>query len=249
MKILVAVKRVVDHNVRVRVKTDGSDLDLEHLKMSMNPFDEIALEEAVRQKEQGKAHEIVAVTIGNQAASEVLRTAFASGADRALHIVTDQLLESLAIAKILYHIALEEKPDMIFLGKQAIDSDANQTPQMLAALLGWGQACFASKLQIDDDGFALISREIDDGIETLKLKIPFIMSADLRLNEPRYASLPNIMKAKRKLIEEKPLADLAIDTSPRLTVLKLEEPNLQKTPLFLDNAADLVKTLKEQDLL
>lgn len=248
MKILVAVKRVIDHNIQVRVKPDGSGVDLDHVKMSMNPFDEIALEEAVLQKEKGKVSEILAVSIGDQKTSETLRTALALGADRALHIQTDKTLESLSIAKILHQITLDEKVDMVFLGKQSIDSDANQTAQMLAALLHWGQATFASKLDLYED-HAIICREVDHGVETLNVKIPFVMSADLRLNEPRYASLPNIMKAKRKTIEEKNLENFSIDVRQRLNILKVEEPNLKKETVFFDNPVALIQKLKEQDLL
>lgn len=244
MKIIVAVKRVVDYNIKIRVKPDGTGVDLSHVKMSMNPFDEIAVEEAIRQKESGKVSEIVLVSIGPEAAQETLRTGLAMGADRALLVTTEQTLEPLAIAKILKVIVEEEKPAMVFLGKQAIDDDSNQTGQMLAALLGWGQATFASSLNIGN-GHATITREVDDGTQTLSLPLPIVMTADLRLNEPRYTSLPNIMKAKKKTIEKKVLSDLGIDTQARLTVLSVEEPKPRQSGIQVANVTELVNALKQ----
>ncbi|WP_336276465.1 electron transfer flavoprotein subunit beta/FixA family protein [Bartonella sp. CB178] len=244
MKVIVAVKRVVDHNIKVRVRPDNTGVDLSHVKMSMNPFDEIAVEEAVRKKEDGKISEIVLVSIGPEAAQETLRTGLAMGADRAILVVTEEVLEPLAIAKILKVIACEEKPCMIFLGKQAIDDDSNQTGQMLAALLGWGQATFASHLDIKN-GYATVVREVDDGTQTICLPLPAVITADLRLNEPRYTSLPNIMKAKKKPIEKKALADLYVDTRARLTVLNVEEPQPRQPGIKVANVAELVSVLKK----
>ncbi|WP_273760509.1 electron transfer flavoprotein subunit beta/FixA family protein [Bartonella sp. ML70XJBT.G] len=244
MKIIVAVKRVVDYNIKIRVKPDGTGVDLSHVKMSMNPFDEIAVEEAIRQKESGKISEIVLVSIGPEAAQETLRTGLAMGADRALLITTEQTLEPLAIAKILKVIVDEEKPDMVFLGKQAIDDDSNQTGQMLAALLGWGQATFTSSLNLEN-GYATVIREVDDGTQTLSLPLPMVMTADLRLNEPRYTSLPNIMKAKKKNIEKKMLSELGIDTQARLTVLSVEEPKPRQSGIKVANVTELVNALKQ----
>src|SRR6266853_301752 len=223
MKILVAVKRVVDFNVKVRVKADGSGVETANVKMSMNPFDEIAVEEAIRLKEAGTATEIVAVSCGMQACQETLRTALALGADRAILVETEVELQPLAVAKLLFAIAQKENPQLVILGKQAIDDDCNQTGQMLAALLGWPQATFASKLVIEGDA-ALVTREVDGGLETLKLKLPLVVTTDLRLNEPRYPSLPNIMKAKKKPLEIKKPADFGVDIAPRLKVLKTVEP-------------------------
>ncbi|UNE55016.1 electron transfer flavoprotein subunit beta/FixA family protein [Bartonella machadoae] len=245
MKIIVAVKRVVDYNIKVRVKRDGTGVDLSHVKMSMNPFDEIAVEEAVRQKEAGKISEVVLVSIGPEAAQETLRTGLAMGADRALLVTTEKTLEPLAVAKILKAIVDEEKPDMVFLGKQAIDDDNNQTGQMLAALLGWGQATFASHLDIEND-HATVTREVDNGTQTIRLRLPIIMTADLRLNEPRYTSLPNIMKAKKKPIEQKALADFDVDTRARLTVLSVEEPSPRPSGVKMANVAELVDALKQK---
>ncbi|EJF76055.1 electron transfer flavoprotein subunit beta/FixA family protein [Bartonella alsatica] len=244
MKIIVAVKRVIDYNIKIRVKSDSTGVDLSHVKMSMNPFDEIAVEEAIRQKESGKISEVVLVSIGPEAAQETLRTGLAMGADRALLITTEQTLDPLAIAKILKVIIHEEKPDMVFLGKQAIDDDSNQTGQMLAALLGWGQATFTSSLNIEN-GHATVIREVDNGTQTLSLPLPIVMTADLRLNEPRYISLPNIMKAKKKTIEQKALADLGVDTQARFTVLSVEEPKPRQSGIKMANVAELVNALKQ----
>ncbi|ETS11429.1 electron transfer flavoprotein subunit beta [Bartonella henselae] len=248
MKIIVAVKRVVDYNIKIRVKPDSTGVDLSHVKMSMNPFDEIAVEEAVRQKESGKISEVVLVSIGPEAAQETLRTGLAMGADRALLVTTQETLEPLAIAKILKVIVQEEKPDMVFLGKQAIDDESNQTGQMLAALLGWGQATFTSNLDIEN-GHAIVVREVDDGTQTLSLPLPIVMTADLRLNEPRYTSLPNIMKAKRKPIEQKALSDLGLETRRRLTVLSVEEPKPRQCGVKLANVAELVSALKQTNCI
>src|SRR6202453_319343 len=223
MKILVPVKRAVDKDVKIRVKADGSGVELGNVKMSMNPFDEMAVEEAIRLKEAGKATEIIAVSIGPQQASETIRTALAMGADRGILIKTDQMVEPLAVAKILKAIVDEEKPDLVIAGKQAIDDDANQVGQMLAALLGWGQAMFAHSLELGESS-AKVTREIDGGLQTVEVKLPAVMTTDLRLNEPRYASLPNIMKAKKKPIAEKSAADYGVDVTPRLKVLKVTEP-------------------------
>src|SRR6266496_2943610 len=223
MKLLVPVKRVVDFNVKVRVKADGSGVELANVKMSMNPFDEIAVEEAIRLKEQGKATEIVCVSIGPQQAAETIRTALAMGADRGILVKTETSPEPLAVAKILKGIVDEEKPDLVILGKQAIDDDCNQTGQMLAALLGWPQATFASKIVINA-GKAEVTREVDGGLETVAFKLPAVVTTDLRLNEPRYASLPNIMKAKKKPIDVTTPAELGVDAAPRLVTLKVEEP-------------------------
>ncbi|CDO47264.1 electron transfer flavoprotein subunit beta [Bartonella henselae] len=248
MKIIVAVKRVVDYNIKIRVKPDSTGVDLSHVKMSMNPFDEIAVEEAVRQKESGKISEVVLVSIGPEAAQETLRTGLAMGADRALLVTTQETLEPLAIAKILKVIVQEEKPDMVFLGKQAIDDESNQTGQMLAALLGWGQATFTSNLDIEN-GHAIVVREVDDGTQTLSLPLPIVMTADLRLNEPRYTSLPNIMKAKRKPIEQKALSDLGLETRKRLTVLSVEEPKPRQCGVKVANVAELVSALKQTNCI
>ena len=223
MKLLVAVKRVIDFNVKPRVKMDGSGVDLANVKMSMNPFDEIAVEEAIRLKEKGIATEIVAVSIGPAKAQETLRTALAMGADRAVLVQTEEEVEPLAVAKILKGIAAEENPDLIILGKQAIDDDCNQTGQRLAALLGWPQATFASKVEVEGDT-AKVTREVDGGLQTIKLKGPAIVTTDLRLNEPRYASLPNIMKAKKKPIDDKSAADYGVDLTPHLEIVKTSEP-------------------------
>ncbi|VEJ45734.1 electron transfer flavoprotein subunit beta/FixA family protein [Bartonella vinsonii] len=248
MKIIVAVKRVVDYNIKIRVKPDSTGVDLSHVKMSMNPFDEIAVEEAIRQKESGKISEVVLVSIGPEAAQETLRTGLAMGADRAILVTTEKTLESLAIAKILKAIVHEEKPDMVFLGKQAIDDDNNQTGQMLAALLGWGQATFASHFNIEN-GHATVTREVDNGTQTIRLPLPIVMTADLRLNEPRYTSLPNIMKAKKKAIEQKALADLGIDTQPRLTTLSVEEPKPRQPGVKMAHVAELVSVLKRTNCI
>ena len=244
MKVLVAVKRVVDYNVKIRVKADGSGVELANVKMSMNPFDEIGIEEAVRLKEQGKATEVIAVSIGPQQSQETLRTALAMGADRAILIKTDALVEPLAVAKILKGVVEAEQPEIVILGKQAIDDDCNQTGQMLSALLGWAQAAFTSKLE-PGDGSANITREIDGGLQMLKVKLPLVVTTDLRLNQPRYASLPNIMKAKKKPLDEKTPADYGVDVSPRLKVLKTVEPPKRLAGIKVKSPAELVAKLKE----
>jgi electron transfer flavoprotein beta subunit len=246
MKVLVAVKRVVDFNVKIRVKSDGSGVELANVKMSMNPFDEIAVEEVVRLKEKGKVTEIVAVSVGPIKSQETIRTALSMGADRGLLIETPdgQAIEPLSVAKILKGVIDAEKPAFVILGKQAIDDDCNQTGQMLAALLGWPQATFASKLVIEGDA-ALVTREVDGGLETLKLRLPLVVTTDLRLNEPRYPSLPNIMKAKKKPLDVKKPADYGVDISPRLNVLKTVEPPGRKAGVKVANAAELIAKLKE----
>jgi electron transfer flavoprotein beta subunit len=245
MKILVPVKRVVDFNVKIRVKADGSGVELANIKMSMNPFDEIAVEEAIRLKEGGKATEIVAVSIGPAQASETIRTALAMGADRGILVKADGVVEPLAVAKILKAIVDAEKPGLVIMGKQAIDDDSNQTGQMLAALLGWSQGTFASKLALDGDSIT-VTREVDGGLQTVKLKAPAIITTDLRLNEPRYASLPNIMKAKKKPIEEKAPGDYGVDIKPRLQVLKTTEPAGRKSGVKVGSVAELVGKLKDE---
>ncbi|PHR63148.1 MAG: electron transfer flavoprotein subunit beta [Robiginitomaculum sp.] len=245
MKVLVAVKRVVDFNVKVRVKSDGSGVDLANVKMSMNPFCEIAVEEAVRMKEKGLASEIIAVSVGPTQAQETIRTALAMGADRGILVETDQTVEPLAVAKLLAKIVAEEKPDLVILGKQAIDDDSNQTGQMLAALLDWPQGTFASELVKQDDRL-LLTREVDGGLQTLKLQIPAVITTDLRLNEPRYASLPNIMKAKRKPIDVKKPDDYGVDITPRLDVLSTEEPPARSAGVILESVAELVDKLKNE---
>ena len=244
MKILVAVKRVIDYNVKPLVKSDGTGVELANVKMSMNPFDEIALEQAVREKEAGHASEVVAVSVGPQAAQDTLRTALAVGADRAILVQTDEEVEPLTVAKILKAVVGNEKPDMVFLGKQAIDDDSNQTGQMLAALLGWGQATFASKIELKD-GKAVVTREVDGGLQTVAVKLPAVLTADLRLNEPRYASLPNIMRARKKPIEQKTLAELGVTNKQRLKILKVEEPQTRKAGVKVKNVAELVEKLKQ----
>ncbi len=245
MKVLVAVKRVVDYNVKIRVKADNTGVDLANVKMSMNPFDEIAVEEALRLREAGKATEVVAVSVGPQAAQETIRTALAMGADRGILAKTDDEVEPLGVAKILKAIAEEEKPDLIIVGKQAIDDDSNQTGQMLAALLGWSQGTFASEVDLGE-GTAKITREIDGGLQTIDLKMPVIVTTDLRLNEPRYASLPNIMKAKKKPIDEKIVADMGVDVAPRLATLKVEEPAKREAGVMVESVAELVEKLKNE---
>ena len=245
MKALVAVKRVVDYNVKVRVKTDGSDVDIGNVKMSMNPFDEIAGEEAVRLKESGKVSEIVAVSLGEKKCEETLRTALAMGADRAVHVETDAKLEPLAVAKLLKAVADKENPQILLLGKQAIDDDANQVAQMLAALLNAAQGTFASKVQIEGEE-ALVTREIDGGEETVALKLPAVISADLRLNEPRFVKLPNIMVAKKKPLEKLSSADLAVDISPRLNTVKFAEPKARQAGVKVADVAELVEKLKNE---
>jgi electron transfer flavoprotein beta subunit len=245
MKILVPVKRAIDKDVKIRVKADGSGVELSNVKMSMNPFDEIAVEEAIRLKEAGKATEIVAVSIGPQQAGETIRTALAMGADRGILVKADGPIEPLAVAKILKAIAAAEQPGLIILGKQAIDDDCNQTGQMLAALLGWSQGTFASKVALDGDALA-VTREVDGGLQTVKLKMPAIVTTDLRLNEPRYASLPNIMRAKKKPIAEKTPADYGVDIKPRLEVVKTSEPPMRKAGVKVKTVAELVDKLKNE---
>ncbi|MDA9426071.1 MULTISPECIES: electron transfer flavoprotein subunit beta/FixA family protein [Bradyrhizobium] len=245
MKVLVPVKRVVDYNVKVRVKGDGSGVELANVKMSMNPFDEIAVEEALRLKEGGKATEVVVVSIGPAQASETIRTGLAMGADRGILVKAEGTVEPLAVAKILKKVADEEQPGLIILGKQAIDDDSNQTGQMLAALLGWSQATFASKLEVEGSDFK-VTREVDGGLQTVKLKGPAIVTTDLRLNEPRYASLPNIMKAKKKPIAEKTVADYGVDVAARLEVLKTTEPAGRKAGVKVKDVAELVSKLKNE---
>ncbi|MBX9990980.1 electron transfer flavoprotein subunit beta/FixA family protein [Phreatobacter oligotrophus] len=245
MKILVPVKRVVDYNVKIRVKPDGSGVELANVKMSMNPFDEIAVEEAIRLKEKGAATEIVVVSIGPQGAAETIRTALAMGADRGIHVKTDATVEPLAVAKILKGVVGEEAPGLVILGKQAIDDDSNQTGQMLAALLGWPQGTFASKVEVAGDAVA-VTREVDGGLQTVKLKTPAIVTTDLRLNEPRYASLPNIMKAKKKPIDEKAPETYGVDVAPRLKVLKTAEPEGRKAGVKVASVAELVAKLKNE---
>jgi len=244
MKVLVPVKRVIDFNVKVRVKADGSGVDLANVKMSMNPFDEIAVEEAIRLREKGKASEIIAVSVGPQQASETIRTALAMGADRGIHVKAEGEIEPLAVAKILKAICEAEQPGLVILGKQAIDDDSNQTGQMLAALLGWPQGTFAHRLELGD-GKANVEREVDGGLQTVEVKLPAIITTDLRLNEPRYASLPNIMKAKKKPIDQKTPADYGVDVTPRLKVLKVSDPAKRTAGVKLKTAAELVGKLKE----
>jgi electron transfer flavoprotein beta subunit len=245
MKILVPIKRVVDFNVRVRVKPDGTGVDLADVKMSINPFDEIAVEEAIRLKEKGGASEVVCVSIGAPQAEETLRTALAMGADRGILIVSNSELEPLGVAKILKAVAAEEKPDLIILGKQAIDYDCDQTGQMLAALLGWPQGTFASKVVVEGDAL-IVTREVDGGHQTVKIKLPAIVTSDLRLNQPRYASLPNIMKAKKKPIGKKTIEALGIDIRPRLEILKMAEPPHRKAGVKVASVAELVQKLKTE---
>ena len=245
MKILVPVKRVVDYNVKIRVKQDNSGVDLANVKMSMNPFDEIAVEEALRIKESGKADEVVAVSIGVAQAQETIRTALAMGADRGILVKTDVATEPLAVAKLLKAIVEAEQPGIVLMGKQAIDDDCNQTGQMLGALLGWPQGTFASKVEVDGDKVQ-VTREVDGGLETLALKLPAIITTDLRLNEPRYASLPNIMKAKKKPIDEKTPEDYGVDVTPRLTVLKVEPPAGRKAGVKVGSVGELVDKLKNE---
>ena len=248
MKVLVPVKRVIDYNVKVRVKADGSGVDLANVKMSMNPFDEIAVEEAIRLREAGTVEEVVAVSIGVKQAQETLRTALAMGADRAILVVASedvhQDIEPLSVAKILAAIVKDENPGLVICGKQAIDNDMNATGQMLSALLGWSQATFASEVSIDGD-HATVTREVDGGLQTIKVKMPTIISVDLRLNEPRYASLPNIMKAKKKPLDEKTPADYGVDVTPRLSVVKTVEPGTRKAGIIVKSVDELVEKLKE----
>src|SRR6204780_2069535 len=243
MKVLEPVKRVVDYNVKVRVKSDGTGVELSNVKMSMNPFDEIAVEEALRLMEAGKATEVIAVSIGPQHATETIGTALAMGADRGILVKTESPPEPLAVAKILKAVADAEQPGLIIMGKQAIDDDSNQTGQMLAALLGWPQGTFASKVAIEGDALT-VTREVDGGLQTVKLKMPAVVTTDLRLNEPRYASLPNIMKAKKKPIDDKSAADYGVDPKPRLEVVKTTEPPVRKAGVKVKTVAELVDQLK-----
>ncbi len=245
MKILVPVKRVVDFNVKIRVKSDGSGVELTNVKMSMNPFDEISVEEALRLREAGTVEEVVIVSVGPTKAQETIRTALAMGADRGILVETDDLVEPLAVAKILKAIVDEEQPGMVILGKQAIDDDSNQTGQMLSALLGWSQATFASKLEIDGDK-AKVTREVDGGLQTIEVTMPTIVTTDLRLNEPRYASLPNIMKAKKKPLDVKAPADYGVDTAPRLAIVETVEPPTRKAGVKVESVAELVDKLKNE---
>ena len=245
MKILVPVKRVVDYNIKIRIKPDGSGVELTNVKMSMNPFDEIAVEEALRQKEAGKASEVVIVSIGLAQSSETIRTALAMGADRGILIKTDTVVEPLAVAKLIKGVVAAEEPGLVIMGKQAIDDDSNQTGQMLGALTGWGQGTFASKVVIGD-GSVEVTREVDGGMQTVRLKLPAIVTTDLRLNEPRYASLPNIMKAKKKPIEQLTPEALKVDVTPRLKVLKTVEPGGRKAGLKVKTVAELVAKLKDE---
>ncbi|MEQ8229577.1 MAG: electron transfer flavoprotein subunit beta/FixA family protein [Rhodospirillales bacterium] len=245
MKILVGVKRVIDAYVKVRVKSDQTGVETQNVKMSMNPFDEIAVEEGVRLREAGTADELIAVSIGPDQAQETIRTALAMGADRGIHVVADGRVEPLAIAKLFKEIVTRENPDMVILGKQAIDDDNNQVGQMLSALLGWSQGTFASKIELSD-GAAKVTREIDGGLETLDLKLPTVVTTDLRLNEPRYASLPNIMKAKKKEIAKLTADELGVDVAPRVEILKVAEPPARQAGVKVENAAELVAKLKNE---
>ena len=245
MKILVAVKRVIDYNVQIRVKEDGSGVVTDNVKMSTNPPDDNAIEEAVKIKEAGKAKEIVAITIGEEKAQETVRTALAVGADRGIHVKVDNVIEPLAVSKILKKIVEKENPDLVFMGKQAIDDDCNQTGQMLAALLNWPQATFASKIEVKDNALE-VTREIDEGLETIEVNVPAIVTCDLRLNEPRYASLPNIMKAKKKPIEQINASDLGVDIIPRIEQIKVEEPPKRKAGIKVASVEELVQKLKNE---
>ena len=245
MKVLVPIKRVVDYNVKIRVKSDNSGVELSNVKMSMNPFDEIAVEEAIKLKESGTVSEIVVLSIGPQQSQETIRNALAMGADRGVLIKTDELVEPLNVAKLIKALSDEEKPDLIILGKQAIDDDSNQTGQMLAALLGWSQGTFASELKINGDK-ASVTREIDGGLQTLEIKLPSIITTDLRLNEPRYASLPNIMKAKKKPIDEKLPEDYGVEISPMLEILKVSEPAQREAGIKVETVEELVDKLKNE---
>ena len=245
MKILVAVKRVIDYNVQIRVKEDNSGIVTDNVKMSTNPPDDNAIEEAVKIKEAGKATEIVAITIGDDKAQETVRKALAVGADRGIHVKADGIIEPLAVSKILKAVVEKEKPDLVFMGKQAIDDDCNQTGQMLAALLNWPQATFASKIDVKDKSLQ-VTREVDEGLETIEVNIPAIVTCDLRLNEPRYASLPNIMKAKKKPLDQMNASDLGVDTKPRIEQIKVEEPPKRKAGIKVANVAELVNKLKNE---
>ena len=245
MKVLVAVKRVIDYNVQIRVKEDGSGVHTDNIKMSTNPPDDNAIEEAVKLKESGKVKEVVAITIGEEKAQETVRKALAVGADRGIHVKADSYIEPLGVAKILKKVVEKEKPDMVFVGKQAIDDDCNQTGQMLAAMLSWSQGTFASKINLKDKTIEMV-REIDEGLETLELNLPAVVSCDLRLNEPRFASLPNIMKAKKKPIEQMVAKDLGVDLTNRIEQLKVEEPPKRKGGIKVSNVAELVNKLKNE---
>ena len=245
MKILIAVKRVIDYNVQVRVKEDGTGVVTDNVKMSTNPPDDNAIEEAVKIKESGKAKEVVAITVGEEKAQETIRKALAVGVDRGIHVKADGIIEPLAVAKILQKIVDKEKPDLVFMGKQAIDDDCNQTGQMLAALLNWPQATFVSKIEIKNN-FLEVVREVDEGLETIEVNIPAVVTCDLRLNEPRYASLPNIMKAKKKPIEQLNASDLGVDIKPRIQQIKVEEPPKRKSGIKVANVAELVQKLKNE---
>ena len=245
MKVLVAVKRVIDYNVKVRVKADQTGVETANVKMSMNPFDEIGVEEAIRLREAGKAEEIVAVSLGPQQCQETIRTALAMGADRGIHVKTDEELQPLAVAKLLKAVIEEERPGLVILGKQAIDDDSNQTGQMVAALLGWPQATFASKLDIGDES-ARITREVDGGLDTVDVRVPCVMTTDLRLNEPRYASLPNIMKAKKKPIGEKTPEELGVDVTPRLKTVQVIQPSGREAGIKVESVAELVDKLHKE---
>ena len=245
MKILVAVKRVIDYNVQIRVKEDGTGVVTDNIKMSTNPPDDNAIEEAVKIKEAGKATEVIAVTVGEEKSQETIRKALAVGVDRGIHVKADGIVEPIAVAKILQKIVDKEKPDLVFMGKQAIDDDCNQTGQMLSALLNWPQATFASKIEIKDNKLEVV-REIDEGLETVEVNIPAVVTCDLRLNEPRYASLPNIMKAKKKPIEQISASDLGVDTTPRVQQIKVEEPPKRKAGIKVASVAELVQKLKNE---
>jgi len=245
MKILVAVKRVIDYNVQIRVKEDGTGVVTDNIKMSTNPPDDNAIEEAVKIKEAGKATEVIAVTVGEEKSQETIRKALAVGVDRGIHVKADGIVEPIAVAKILQKIVDKEKPDLVFMGKQAIDDDCNQTGQMLSALLNWPQATFASKIEIKDNKLEVV-REVDEGLETVEVNIPAVVTCDLRLNEPRYASLPNIMKAKKKPIEQIRASDLGVDTTPRVQQIKVEEPPKRKAGIKVTSVAELVQKLKNE---
>ena len=245
MKILVAVKRVIDYNVQIRIKEDGSGVVTDNVKMSTNPPDDNAIEEAVKIKEAGKATEVVAVTVGEEKAQETVRKALAVGADRGIHVKVDGILEPLAVSKILQKVVEKEKPDLVFMGKQAIDDDCNQTGQMLSALINWPQATFASKIDVKENKLE-VTREIDEGLETIEINVPAIVTCDLRLNEPRYASLPNIMKAKKKTLEQINASDLGIDTKPRIEQIKVEEPPKRKAGIKVASVEELVQKLKNE---
>jgi len=245
MKILVAVKRVIDYNVQIRVKEDGTGIVTDNVKMSSNPPDDNAIEEAVKIKEAGKATEVIAVTVGEEKSQETIRKALAVGVDRGIHVKTDGIVEPIAVAKILQKIVEKEKPDLVFMGKQAIDDDCNQTGQMLSALLNWSQATFASKIEIKDKKLEVV-REVDEGLETIEVNMPTVVTCDLRLNEPRYASLPNIMKAKKKPIEQINTSDLGVDITPRVQQIKVEEPPKRKSGIKVTSVAELVQKLKNE---